>query len=610
MFKKILAAVTAAIIFILAIAPERIRAADTDTFKKYNYNNSTSSSFSAVSDNVVYNLFQNPSIDVNDIFIVVPQSSKFFISFFAPSRFAHSKINDYHCYVNNLASGSAPYCHIVYNSTTNMFQYWSWSPRFGFPYAGEFSVDEFKSIDFSYLYDNYYTVTNRSMSFFYSESAPYNFGLYEDSQYTTSTTFALDNGCQGVFFYRYDTDTPEVVYPSFTDSPVSSPLNIDKDSFVEWIINKNKLPYIYEQSGIEIPASKLSLLVDFYDQQGSSLINFILLWPVWAVKYSFSVADAASQKNLFTALRTLYKQYLWYKNGSVSDDVYGPHLPDFIKPNTNKDDQTLITDTEEDTTDISLLREILRAVLNIPKYIQSSVDQIDTRLDELIYNINLLPDNVAGHAYAAFSSDIKTLISALDNVGGTTNIEIDIPEDKESEVELFFDEWSTKFDTKLDEKIPVASQLSDLFSSDFFEKCGIDVNEDGEVYQYYNAPVQLMNLPAASPGTEVSTAESGEKAAVRSMLLKFDDSDPEYLTDAAFTTDIPEWSVSIGGNKVEIFSFKLYAKYRPQIHALITFVLFVGYLFSLYKSIPKIIGNVSDVQNAFDSYDNSKRGDL
>ena len=94
------------------------------------------------------------------------------------------------------------------------------------------------------------------------------------------------------------------------------------------------------------------------------------------------------------------------------------------------------------------------------------------------------------------------------------------------------------------------------------------------------------------------------------MLLKFDDSDPEYLSDAAFTTDIPEWSVSIGGNKVEIFSFKLYAKYRPQIHALITFVLFVGYLFSLYKSIPKIIGNVSDVQNAFDSYDNSKRGDL
>lgn len=592
MFKKILAAVTAAIIFLTVLAPSPRASAATSDLNIYDFAVGTGNdNYKLMFDS----LAENPTFNPYDTIVFTYNQ---YVKFFSYSKCRTYKQGDLTYYDVIQSNGSTiPYASTILTSSGVTFiNHESQMHNANLT----FTFEELKTLDFSYLYSGITLTPSRTR---------YCHLRVSGSQYSCADDFSV--------FY---TSSNFVYLPTFLDvelpsvdidtSPVSSPLNIDKDSFVEWIINKNKLPYIYEQSGIEIPASKLSVLVDFYDQQGSSLINFILLWPAWAVKYSFSVADAASQKNLFTALRTLYKQYLWYKNGSVSDDVYGPHLPDFIKPNTNKDDQTLITDTEEDTTDISLLREILRAVLNIPKYIQSSVDQIDTRLDELIYNINLLPDNVAGHAYAAFSSDIKTLISALDNVGGTTNIEIDIPEDKESEVELFFDEWSTKFDTKLDEKIPVASQLSDLFSSDFFEKCGIDVNEDGEVYQYYNAPVQLMNLPAASPGTEVSTAESGEKAAVRSMLLKFDDSDPEYLSDAAFTTDIPEWSVSIGGNKVEIFSFKLYAKYRPQIHALITFVLFVGYLFSLYKSIPKIIGNVSDVQNAFDSYDNSKRGDL
>ena len=87
------------------------------------------------------------------------------------------------------------------------------------------------------------------------------------------------------------------------------------------------------------------------------------------------------------------------------------------------------------------------------------------------------------------------------------------------------------------------------------------------------------------------------------MLEQFDHADTSYLDDASYSGDIPEgWTVTVGGQDIEIFDFRFYAKHRTKIHVIITFILYSTYLLSLLKSIPTLIGNVSDVRNAFDTH--------
>ena len=207
------------------------------------------------------------------------------------------------------------------------------------------------------------------------------------------------------------------------------------------------------------------------------------------------------------------------------------------------------------------------------------------------YYICSLPDLFAKSSYNIFIEPINLIIDALGNVGSSTNFEIEIPEEKQDEVDLFFDEWHTNFSEKLNSKIPVFTQLSELFNDNFFEKCGLDVNDDGEVYQYFTA---------GSVSSSGSTSDEVE--AVESLLLQFDKADTNFA-NIEYSGDIPDgWTVTIAGNDIEIFDFKVFARYRSKIHVIIVFFAYTAYLLSLFKSLPTIIGNVSDVQNAFTSY--------
>jgi len=76
----------------------------------------------------------------------------------------------------------------------------------------------------------------------------------------------------------------------------------------------------------------------------------------------------------------------------------------------------------------------------------------------------------------------------------------------------------------------------------------------------------------------------------------FDNYDPNYLK-GVYASKAPTCTVSIAGQNVEIVDFRIFAKYRPLIYAVITLVLWVPYLWSLYRSIPSIIAGVSDIHN-------------
>lgn len=175
----------------------------------------------------------------------------------------------------------------------------------------------------------------------------------------------------------------------------------------------------------------------------------------------------------FENLYVQYQEYVAKLAYGETRPVQGStdYMPHHIRDNT---DDTLVTDTEEDTTVVILLREIVRLLIDLPESIRLSFVSFENRLNAIITNMNniimyldSLPDYIATSAYNVFIDPINQIIEALGNVGSSTNIEIEIPETKKDEVDLFFDEWHTNFSDAINNKVPVYSQLSSLFNDDF-----------------------------------------------------------------------------------------------------------------------------------------------
>lgn len=385
-----------------------------------------------------------------------------------------------------------------------------------------------------------------------------------------------------------------------------------KQSFIEWFISNNKIDYLIS-NGIDVSVEHVSYLFDWWNAYGDNIVTITLNLPKLISNINIINWDINLAKRLVDCFENLYIQYQEY----VAKLAYGETRP--VQGSTNymphhrrdDTDDTLVTDTEEDTTVVILLREIVRLLIDLPESIRLSFVSFENRLNAIITNMNniimyldSLPDYIATSAYNVFIDPINQIIDALGNVGSSTNIEIEIPETKKDEVDLFFDEWHTNFSDAINNKVPVYSQLSSLFNDNFFEKCGLDVNGDGETFAYYTAPGSVGSGDVQTLALNTSAlSDSGEHVAVRSLLEQFDHADTSYLDDASYSGDIPEgWTVTVGGQDIEIFDFRFYAKHRTKIHVIITFILYSTYLLSLLKSIPTLIGNVSDVRNAFDTH--------
>lgn len=377
-------------------------------------------------------------------------------------------------------------------------------------------------------------------------------------------------------------------------------VDVDIDSFAEWIIENKRYEDIAE-CGLDVAQDKIKYLVEWWSKYGTSPARMLLGLPKLIANINVIDVDISLISSVCNCIDNLYIEYKRYVDMMEGhklqyDHAYWPgHLQE--DDDGNKD-YTYVTDTEEDDVYTSLLREILRAISSLPDLIATKLSYLQTYLDSILIDFNrllnyitLLPDSFADSAYNVFIEPINLIIDALGNVGSSNNIEIEIPETKKDEVDLFFDEWHTNFSEKLNSKIPVFTQLSELFNDNFFEKCGLDVNDDGEVYQYFTA---------GSVSSSGSTSDEVE--AVESLLLQFDKADTNFA-NIEYSGDIPDgWTVTIAGNDIEIFDFKVFARYRSKIHIIIVFVAYTAYLLSLFKSLPTIIGNVSDVQNAFTSH--------
>lgn len=390
-------------------------------------------------------------------------------------------------------------------------------------------------------------------------------------------------------------------------------VDVDIDSFTEWIIENKRYEDIAE-CGLNVAQDKIKYLVEWWSKYGTSPVRMLLGLPKLIANINVLDIDISLISSVCNCIDNLYIEYKRYVDMMEGHKVQYDHAywPGHLQEDDDGNkDYTYVTDTEEDDVYTSLLREILRSISSLPDLIASKFSYIQTYFDSILIDFNrllnyitLLPDSFADSAYNVFIEPINLIIEALGNVGSSTNIEIEIPETKKDEVDLFFDEWHTNFSDAINNKVPVYSQLSSLFNDDFFEKCGLDVNGDGETFAYYTAPGSVGSGDVQTLALNTSAlSDSGEHVAVRSLLEQFDHADTSYLDDASYSGDIPEgWTVTVGGQDIEIFDFRFYAKHRTKIHVIITFILYSTYLLSLLKSIPTLIGNVSDVRNAFDAH--------
>ena len=449
--------------------------------------------------------------------------------------------------------------------------------------------------DYSLFYEPGFTIDSSlvsSVTYILVTDSSNNFYI---SHYITSTSIEIDYQITDYIVFSPGCFSAKPVDP---DQPSSSihPLygvkvGIDKKGFLEWLITEGKESVI-NSTGFNFTQKQLSLLVDVFDSYGNSSFWFYssLVKTFKLTQHSLTGASA-----LLSTLQELYRDYLDYKNSIEIVEI----TPDTnAKPHWRQDktDNTLVTDHEDDTSVVSILREILRTIIYLPSSIRTSFSDLATNIVSIMYNWNRLFDKL-DYISPDISGDVDRLIDAINNISvdvPDTSVDVTITDEKQQELDDFFNGWSVDFDNKVKEKFPVTAQLGELFNDDFFEKCGIDCNGDGEVYSYYSENVYAVS--EVSTVSELSaSAPCSDQKLVSDFIGQFDSADVNFLNDANFSSSVPDWSITVGGKKCEVFSFKLYAKYRTQIHFIISFILWTVYLLSLYKSLPSIIGQVSDV---------------
>lgn len=242
-----------------------------------------------------------------------------------------------------------------------------------------------------------YTFTTRLELSPSANTVPYDncSGLYTKS--TTTKYFVgasiISNGSVKVIQYNYN------VAAVFTSEPVFNPiimpiyeavysLSIDKDEFIKWLIDNER--YVDIADGLV--ENRVSGFVDIFQRYGANANAFS-----YNVKQFFefiginqTVSDYVS---VLEKTRSLYREYQRYVRQQLIDH-YNNKVKDTlnIKPLTNDNNTTLITDSDGDTVVVRLLRDILRSLISLPVNIGDLIRTLEVKVDGLDNSIIIAND--------------------------------------------------------------------------------------------------------------------------------------------------------------------------------------------------------------------------
>ena len=165
-------------------------------------------------------------------------------------------------------------------------------------------------------------------------------------------------------------------------------LNIQKEEFIKWLIDNKK----YVDIADSLVENRVSGFVDIFQRYGANANAFS-----YNVKQFFEFIGIGQTVSDYGAVlektRSLYREYqrsvrqqlIDHYNNKVKDTLN-------IKPVTNDNNTSLITDTGEDTVVVRLLRDILRSLISLPVNIGDLIRTLEVKVDGLDNSVIIAND--------------------------------------------------------------------------------------------------------------------------------------------------------------------------------------------------------------------------
>lgn len=260
-------------------------------------------------------------------------------------------------------------------------------------YTGKFSDN---SVPITSL--NSYNFTTRLELSPSSNTVPYDncAGLYTKG--STTKYFAgasiISSGSVKVIQYNYYVSAIFTSYPVY--NPIVAPiyeavysLSIEKEEFIKWLIDNGK----YVEIADSLVENRVSGLVDIYQRYGANTKAF-----AYNAKQFFEFIGISQTVSDYGAVlektRSLYREYQQYVRLQLMEH-YNNKVKDTlnIKPVTNDSNTSLITDSDDDTVVVRLLRDILRSLIALPVNIGDLMQTLEVKVDGLENTVNITSDS-------------------------------------------------------------------------------------------------------------------------------------------------------------------------------------------------------------------------
>ena len=213
---------------------------------------------------------------------------------------------------------------------------------------------------------------------------------------------------------------------NFPYDPILSPildypynLDIQSQDFVEWLIATGR----YTEINGSILSNHVSGFVDIFREYGGST-SFFKRYCKGFFDFN-NIGQGVSDYNLILKkTKALYQEYLRLKNDTVGNHL-APRVESTIVPETNDNNTVLVTNSVDDTTIISLLRDILRSLIALPNTLNDLTQLILNKLDSLDLTTNIVNDGGSGitdfsdlyiYDVDAFNNDLADFQSDIEDV--------------------------------------------------------------------------------------------------------------------------------------------------------------------------------------------------
>lgn len=323
----------------------------------------------------MHRLQSNPSLSSINL-----ANSVIYIHFFGPSTVRVVIIPSGYTTINKSSSDGKFTYYFPFTSSNNLIDYIGSELRndelstYNFPLRNTPNQYSFVAIN-----DNYINVSN-------SKDTTCGF-----TAYSNNPNFS---GSIPSSFYTYKGDficyLPEPVF-----NPVVLPLynavyslNIQKEEFIKWLIDNDR--YVDIADGLL--ENRVSGFVDIFQKYGANnkVFGFNVKQFFDFIGISQTVSDYGA---VLEKTRSLYREYQQYVRFQLMEH-YNNKVKDTlnIKPVTDDNNTTLITDTDADTVVIRLLRDILRSLISLPVNIGDLIRSLEVKLDGLDNSIIISND--------------------------------------------------------------------------------------------------------------------------------------------------------------------------------------------------------------------------